>query len=396
MLAAGRAPRLWALAIAGASMLGGMASSSLHRQPQPAWDEMPPREARLSLKIERVYPPAPNRPTLSAICTIVRAERHLAGLIGQRIYFSAVVRRRSAVPERSELVAAMGLLERVRPGAPDGSFERSLADQGINFELSRGRVIATELPATRYRRFCGWLAGRMTELLGAGLERRPDLAALYRAMLLGRKRELSEAQRNLFLEAGAMHLFAVNGLHIGTVAIALHALFGLIRCPRLAATLLVLAALWLDVDTTGDSPSALRAFLMVAAVEVAWVLRLPANPMASLSTAALAVLLADPQDLFSASFQMSYGVMTALVALGMPLASEWQERLAPHRLLPQVSWSRLQKIRAHAQNHLAGALGIGAAAAAGGAVPQNLCAPPPPPPGGPRGGGAPPPPRSAP
>ena len=256
----------------------------------------------------------------------------------------------------------------MRPHPAAGSFDASLADQGLNFQIIRGRILALLRPPTPYRRFCARLGDRMTLLLGSGFGRHPELAGLYRAMLLGRKRELSESQRQLFLRAGAMHLFAVNGIHIATVAMALHALLGLVRCPRLPAGIFVLVMLWLDVDTTGASPSAVRAFLMAAAVEAAWVLRRPANPLASLATAAVVILLAEPMDFFGASFQMSYGVMTALITLGLPLAALGNERLAPYRLLPRAHWSFWQRCRARGQRHLIDALGLGVAAALVGAV----------------------------
>jgi competence protein ComEC len=362
------APRLWPPFLVAAVTLAGLASFALHRQPPTAWAGRPAREARLSLRIERVYPPATVRPAAAGLARITRADPHLRDLVGQRIYFSLAPRRGSPAPEPTETISALGLLARVPPHPPAGSFEAGLANQGLNFQLTRGRVLATERPASGYRRFCARLADRMTVLLGAGLGRHPELAGLYRAMLLGRKRELSAGQRQLFLRAGAMHLFAVNGIHIATVAVALGSLLGLLRCPRLPASALVLALLWLDVDTTGASPSAVRAFLMVAAVNAASALNQPSNPLASLAAAGALVLLVRPMDFFGASFQMSYGVMAALITLGLPLAAHWNERLAPYRMLPRANWSLRQRARARLQHHLIDALGLGVAAAAVGAV----------------------------
>jgi len=71
-------------------------------------------------------------------------------------------------------------------------------------------------------------------------------------MMLGQKHELSDEQDAQFMQSGTMHLFAINGLHIGVVAMALHALLAVARVPtgrggRHARVL------WLDVDTTGES-----------------------------------------------------------------------------------------------------------------------------------------------
>jgi competence protein ComEC len=257
----------------------------------------------------------------------VRTGGSLRDLDGQRIYFSIRLGPRQKAPAGSSTISAAGLIAAVpRAPAPE-SFDGYLSGLGVNFRLSRGRMIAQQEGPTAYRRFCENLALQMNALLGAGIERKPALAAVYRAMMLGRRRGLSFGQRRLFLRGGSMHLFAINGLHIGVVAISMNALLGLLRCPKPLAGSLVLAVLWLDVDTTGASPSAVRAFLMVASMEAAWVLRKPGNPLAALAASALVVALIRPMDFFSASFQMSYAVVTGIMALGLPLGSRLGARL---------------------------------------------------------------------
>jgi competence protein ComEC len=203
----------------------------------------------------------------------------------------------------------------------------------------------------------------MNDVLGCGLGRQPRVAAVYRAMMLGRRRGLAKDQSLLFLHGGAMHLFAINGLHIGVVALSMNALLALVRCPRRVAGALVLAVLWLDVDTTGASPSALRAFLMLAAVEIAWMCRLPVNPPAAVTVSALVVLLEDPMEFLSASFQMSYSVVTAIFLLGLPLGSRLLTRFRPFRDLPEAGWRWRHHVAAATARHLCPAVGVGAAAA---------------------------------
>jgi competence protein ComEC len=135
-----------------------------------------------------------------------------------------------------------------------------------------------------------------------------------------------------------MHVFSISGLHIAVIAMGLHALLLLIRLPRVVRFVIGLIALWLYVDITGAAPSAVRAFVMVAVVETAMVLRLPRNPLSALATSALIILVFAPLQLFSASFQMSYGIVAALLLLGLPLADSWQSRLTLFRDLPKVSW----------------------------------------------------------
>jgi len=77
---------------------------------------------------------------------------------------------------------------------------------------------------------------------------------------------------------------------------------------------------------------------MVALLDGARLLRAPGNPLAALTTSALIVVLAWPLQIFSASFQMSYGIVAALLLLGLPLADAWQERWGWFRLLPPALW----------------------------------------------------------
>jgi len=369
-LTARRCPRLWMTGIALAMLGAGNASYLLHRHRLADWNEWPPREARLSLRVDRVFPSDDARRS-TGIGTIVRTEGHLRELAGQRIYFSLSLRPAQVLPgaiERSAVLSVSGLLTVLPEDGPPGTFDGSLAALGLNFRLTRGRLLARERPPDSSQLFSGRLAGRLGAILSDGLDRHPELTEIYRAMMLGQKRDLSPGQREIFLHSGTMHLFAINGLHIGIVAVALHALFALLRFPRLPAGVLVLAVLWLDVGATGSSPSAVRAFIMVAAMEAAWTLRRPSNLLSALAASALIVLLLEPMDFFSASFRMSYGVMAAIVTLGIPLAAWLGERFPPFRDLPEVTWTWFHHGLAWIKRHLLQAAGIGAAAALAGGV----------------------------
>jgi competence protein ComEC len=134
-------------------------------------------------------------------------------------------------------------------------------------------------------------------------------------------------------------VFSISGLHIAVIAGGLHALLLLLRLPRAARFAIELGALWLYVDITGTAPSAVRAFAMVALVETSLLFRVPRNPLAALTASALLVLIFAPLQMFSASFQMSYGIVAALLLLGLPLAERWQAALPLFRHLPKTTWS---------------------------------------------------------
>ncbi|MDP3070602.1 MAG: ComEC/Rec2 family competence protein [Opitutaceae bacterium] len=335
---ASRAPRLWAPAIAAGMLCAGGAAYGLHRARLPAWDSLPAREAKLSLRVDRVFV-SPDARRASGLATVLRGEDHLRELAGQRLYFSLALRAGEAAPIRSAELATIGVIVTLPRNPPADTFDGYLAGAGMNFRLTRGRVLAEERPALPYYRFCARAAAWCHATLGRGIaEKRPELAGLLRALLLGAKHELSDEQHTLFMRSGTMHLFAISGLHVGVIAAVIHALLAMLRLPVGARFVAGTAALWLFVDITGASPSAVRAFAMVVCLQAAWLLRRPGNPVAALVASALAVLLVAPLQVFSASFQMSYSIVAALLVLGLPLSDAWLARWALWRDLPKAAW----------------------------------------------------------
>ncbi len=333
-------PWSWAPALAGALVFAGAALFQQRNPRVATWDKAPPREVRTLIRVHRIFPRHDG--TAAGLGTIVTGHGRIRELAGQRVYFS--LRGSEAAPVRSAVIRATAVLLPVPHDAAAGSFDGYLASAGAHFRMSRGRIDGFESPPSAYYAFLERAADRMNTWLSAGImDKRPDLAAVYRAMMLGQKHELSQEQDDTFMHSGTMHLFAINGLHIGVVALSLHALLALLRCPRPLAAVVTLAVLWFDVDTTGASPSAVRAFVLVACYEAGFVLRRPANGLATLSGAALVMLLVDPNTLFTASFQMSYSVVLAILCLGLPF-SEWlDEKMKPFAALPKVNWRWWQR-----------------------------------------------------
>jgi competence protein ComEC len=356
-------PRAWAGALVAAMMLAGAAAYSLHRARLAAWEDLPSREVRLGLRIDHVFPRAATAPTVTGLATVTRTEAHLRELVAQRIYFSLRRRPGERAPIRSAVVAAGGVLGTVPRTPPADSFDGYLAAAGINFRLNRGRILAEETPPTRYHRFCAHAATRFESILGYGLtEKQPRLAGLLRAMMLGHTHELNEEQRTLFMQSGTMHLFAISGLNIGVIALALESILRLFRLPALLRYLAGGVLLWLFVDITGGSASAVRAFIMAIFFASARAWRRPGNPLAALAASTLVVLLCSPLEVLGASFLMSYSIVGALFLFGVPLADAGQERWAPWRDLPRPAWRWWHHGIAAGWRKILSALAVGIAA----------------------------------
>ena len=354
-------PRIWAACLCVALFCAGAAAGTLHRNRLSVWEELPPREAELRLRIERLFA---SRETgrVSGLAAVVSTELHLADLAGQRLHFSLSLPGPGPGLVRGAVFRTIGVLTALPAQPAPGSFDDYLVAAGMNFRLGRGRMLAEERPAPAYDRFCAAAATRFREILNLGLAgKRPEIAALFRGMMLGEKHEISDEQQAVFLRSGSMHLFAISGLNIGVIALALHALLALARVPPGPRFVLAATLLWVFVDITGASPSAVRAWLMATFLQAAFVFGRPGNVLAALAASAAASVVVAPLQVFSASFVMSYAIVLALLLLGLPLAACWARRASPWRDVPEVAWTRGQAVVAACWRWISGALAIGVA-----------------------------------
>lgn len=303
----------------------------------PDWDALglPAREAKLEVRIDRVFAATdPNR--ISGLGRILSAAPHLRDLVGQRIYFSIT----KTGDTESDFINqtrfdGLGLLERLPLMPPAGSFERMLADEGANFAFTRIHVDGTPRPAGAFMRFCAETSGHMERILRTGLEDNPGAADLYIAMMLGKKEHISPQQKDWFIRSGTMHLFAISGLHIAGIAAAITTLLTLARVPGWMRFTCGTIILWIYVQITGGAASAVRAWWMVTCLHGAFQFRLPGNSLAALASSALIMLVVAPHQLFSAGFQMSYGIVAAILLYGVPLQEKWLAAWQPWANLPR-------------------------------------------------------------
>lgn len=334
----GRGVVWWVAGLFLAMAAAGALRTGQERQRLAEWDELalPPREAWLGLRIERVFATPPGEARAGGLAEVIGAEAHLRGLVGQRVQFSVDWPRGPGAVRawRGAEFSALGVLRPVARYPEEATFDRFLADAGVNFSFGRARLRGEPRAAGAWGRFCVEAGDRLESILRSGLGGQERLADIHVAMMLGRQQEMSEGQQDLFVRTGTMHLFAISGLHIAGIALAVNLLLTVLRLPagvRFAAGTLLL---WVFVEVTGGTPSAVRAFWMVTCLLGAQFWRVPGNSLAALAVSALGVLVVAPHQLFSASFQMSYGIVAALLLYGVPLQEKWLERWTPWVRLP--------------------------------------------------------------
>ena len=87
-----------------------------------------------------------------------------------------------------------------------------------------------------------FLSGAATFLLA--LDEGGEVAGLNRAILLGERSRLSRRTRQMSVASGAMHVFAISGLHVMAVAKELVVLLAAFLVPRRFAGVVAIPILW--------------------------------------------------------------------------------------------------------------------------------------------------------
>lgn len=143
----------------------------------------------------------------------------------------------------------------------------------------------------------------------------------------GQREDISKHTKELMRETGTAHLMAISGLHIGLVSGLVYWLSRFTLIPifllgyeRTAVKLpLILAVGFAYVygEQVGWPPSAQRAVIMVALFSLGKFLEIAISLEDCLGVAAIFILLKEPAQLYSLSFQLSFSAVLG-IALFVP------------------------------------------------------------------------------
>ncbi|MBL8661122.1 MAG: ComEC/Rec2 family competence protein [Rhodospirillales bacterium] len=150
-------------------------------------------------------------------------------------------------------------------------------------------------------------------------------AAVIVALLTGERAGIPPPVLAAIRDAGLAHLLAISGLHIGLVAAFLFTALRTALCSSPALSLRRPIKKWAAVAAligaggyaviAGATIPSQRAFIMVAVVFLGVIFDRQAISMRLVAVAATAVLLAQPESLLGASFQLSFAAVVALIAV---------------------------------------------------------------------------------
>ena len=156
-----------------------------------------------------------------------------------------------------------------------------------------------------------------------------DELAVINALLLGQRQEISKELLTDYSKAGAIHILAVSGLHVGIILLILTTLFKPIerlKNGKIIKTILVVLFLWMFAFIAGLSASVVRAVTMFTFLAIGLTFKRKNVVLFSLISSLFFLLVFKPMFLFDVGFQLSYLAVFGILWVQPKLYKIWQPK----------------------------------------------------------------------
>jgi competence protein ComEC len=204
------------------------------------------------------------------------------------------------------------------PGAFD--YRGYLADRGIAAFGSTKIENVELLPGFSGSRIGAWRSRLHRSVVAKVHELWPPReAALIDAMVIGEEAFVDRDTRTDFQRSGTYHVLVVSGMNVSILAFVVFWTLRRLRLGELPATLLTIACCVAYAFITEVGPPVWRATLMCAVYLGTRLVYRDRAMLNALGAAALALLVLDPRQLFTASFQMTFLCVLIVAAIGVPI-----------------------------------------------------------------------------
>ncbi len=155
-----------------------------------------------------------------------------------------------------------------------------------------------------------------------------ELAVIY-ALLLGERQDISKELTDNYAKAGAIHILAVSGLHVGIILLILSFIFKpfeKFKNGKFLKTLLIVFFLWAFAFVAGLSASVVRAVTMFTFLAVGMSFNRKNVVLFSLISSMFFLLVFKPLFLFDVGFQLSYLAVFGIVLTQPKIYKLWQPK----------------------------------------------------------------------
>jgi competence protein ComEC len=158
-------------------------------------------------------------------------------------------------------------------------------------------------------------------------------SALLDALLIGSREDVPESLYDGFLRTGSLHILALSGLHVTVIYGIVIWLLAFVRRQWIRVLLAMLVLIFYQV-LAGFMPSLLRATVMIVIGGVGIALDRDSEPVNLLAISCIVILLMDPFQVFSLSFQLSFLALVGILVIGPLVQGRLEGRVPRFLLLP--------------------------------------------------------------
>lgn len=235
-------------------------------------------------------------------------------------------------------VLVHGTIRSIRPNKNPGSFDywTYVKRKGITAQVEARKLVQLTTNPYSINGFFFSVRTGLSARLKKQLAKREFSVA--NALILGEKKDLTSDLKAAYAKAGAMHILAVSGLHVGLIFLIFNSLFSPVmklRRGKVLRALLLIIVIVFYAGLTGFSPSVTRATLMFSLLALAKCTGRRALIYNVLYASAFLMLFAQPNDIFDVGFQLSYTAVIGIVYLYPRLLKQYE----PTAYLGRKLWS---------------------------------------------------------
>lgn len=137
--------------------------------------------------------------------------------------------------------------------------------------------------------------------------------AFLKAFVFGIKDELDTSHKRIFINSGTMHLFAVSGLHVGCLFIAIFSICKILGSTHNFSMIVTMVILLGYLYLVNFSISSTRAYIMLCIWVLCKLLGLRVNKINVVAIAGLCMLLYDSGNFLDIGFILSITVVLSIV-----------------------------------------------------------------------------------
>ncbi len=280
----------------------------------------------------------------------------------------ALVHWRGTPPRYGDRIAFCGDARNISPTRNPGQFDYTsyLHRLGIYSEISlryaNDGTIVSSGHGNPIMSFAFVARDWMQRQLALGIDDSPEISGLIQSMVLGLKEQTPEETRELFQRTGTLHLFVVNGLHVGMFATIAWLLLRPTQIGRRRSVFVIIPLLAFYALVTGLSPGSIRATLMAAIVLGGLFVEREPFSFNNLAVAAFVLLAWNTNELFMPGFQFSFGVVFTIILLAGRFQRFFARFGQPDPFLPRALWSPVQHGTSLCSKGVASLVGVSTAA----------------------------------